>query len=309
MADKRCFVQFPHPGGEHKPDGHRKIGWNKNHRNNRVNPHKRKFMQFRGEWIDKDNNKQPGNLRAWGEWEPESELICEFNTKDGGPHHPSYLWKPYWVPRNSYWGLHNTDPFIFGDSFLYSNCGQSASSKQGLKLLDQGSVIAFGSGKTIGGKRKWVLDTVLVVKDSFLYDPLNPREALKDKVPDEFLEVTGGPLVAWAEDRGKGSASAACAPTSERLRLYRGATPDDPVDGMFGFFPAISAEGESGFSRPVVSLDDEYFNPCNWQAPKGARGNLCPDTLRGLWDSLIAQVRKADLVLGTRADMPEHRAG
>ena len=21
MADRRCFVQFPHPGGEHKPDG------------------------------------------------------------------------------------------------------------------------------------------------------------------------------------------------------------------------------------------------------------------------------------------------
>ena len=170
-------------------------------------------------------------------------------------------------------------------------------------------MIAFGSGKTIGGKRKWVLDTVLVVKDSFLYDPLNPREALEGKVPEEFLEVTGGPLVAWAEDLGKGSASAACGPTSERLRLYRGATPDDPVDGMFGFFPAISAEGESGFPRPVVSLDDEYFNSCNGQAPKGAQCNLCPDTLRGLWDSLIAQVRKAGLVIGTRADMPERRAG
>ena len=42
MADKRCFVQFPHPGGEHKPDSSGKtIGWNKiNH------THKRKFMQF-----------------------------------------------------------------------------------------------------------------------------------------------------------------------------------------------------------------------------------------------------------------------
>ena len=25
MADKRCFVQFPHPGGEHTPDGDGKI--------------------------------------------------------------------------------------------------------------------------------------------------------------------------------------------------------------------------------------------------------------------------------------------
>ena len=50
MADKRCFVQFPHPEGEHKPDGSDKIGWNKTRRNNRPNNHKRKFMQFPGKW-------------------------------------------------------------------------------------------------------------------------------------------------------------------------------------------------------------------------------------------------------------------
>ena len=83
MADKRCFVQFPHPGDEHKPDGNRKIGWNKTDRS-----HKRKFMRFGGEWIDEDGNKHTDNLCAWGEWEPESELILEFNRTDGGPHHP-----------------------------------------------------------------------------------------------------------------------------------------------------------------------------------------------------------------------------
>ncbi len=111
-------------------------------------------MQLNGEWIDKDGDKHSGDLRAWGEWEPESKLICEFDTKDNGPHLPSYLWKPYWVPRNNYRCLHNTDPFIFGDCFLYSNCGQSAQSKKGLKYLAPGSVIAFGSGKKIGSKRK-----------------------------------------------------------------------------------------------------------------------------------------------------------
>ena len=305
MADRRCFVQFPHPGGEHRPDGHRKIGWNKTRRNKRDNPHRRKFMQFRGEWIDEDGNTPTDDLRAWGEWEPESDLVRRFDQ----PHHPRYLWRPYWIPKNSYRELHNTDPFIFGDSFLYSNCGQSAWSRQGLKQLDQGSVIAFGSGKMIGGKRKWVLDTVLVVRDSVPYDPLNPREALEGKVPDEFLEVTGGPLAVWAEDLRKGSASAACAPKSEQLRLYLGATPDHRVNEMFSFFPAIPAVGKSNFSRPVVSLDHKYFNPNNWQAPKGARCNLCPDTLRGLWESLVAQVRNAGLLLGTRAEMPERRTG
>ena len=74
MADKRCFVQFPHPSDEHEPDGDVRIGWHKTHRWNRtrrkcrVNPHKRKFMQFRGEWIDKDDDKHCRELRAWGEW-------------------------------------------------------------------------------------------------------------------------------------------------------------------------------------------------------------------------------------------------
>ena len=315
MTDNRCFVQFPHPGGEHKPDGVGKIGWNKAHRWNKthrkysVNPHKRKFIQFRGQWIDEDGNRHSGNLHAWGEWEPESELICEFDPKDSGPHHPNYLWKPYWTPRNSYRCLHNTDPFIFGDCFLYSNCGQSAKSKKSLKHLDRGSVIAFGSGKEIDGQRKWVLDTVLVVRDSVPYDALNPRETLKGKVPDEFLEVTGGPLVAWAKDPKEGSASAACAPKSKRLRLYRGATPDDPIDEMFSFFPAIPADGEAAFARPVVCLDDKYFTSGNCQAPKGAGRNLCPDTIRDLWGALVTQVREGGLVLGTRAEMPERRAG
>lgn len=302
MTDKRCFIQFPHPGGEHKPDRNGKIGWNK-----RCRPHKRKFMRLRGEWIDGSGNRHCDDLLAWGEWEPESDLIRDFKTPDGEPHHPRYLWDPYWVPRNTYRCLHNTDPFIFGDRFLYSNCSQSAPNKCGLKHLDQGSVIAFGSGKKIKDHCTWMLDTVLVVRDSFWYNPLNPRKALEGKVPDEFLEVTGSPLVAWAEDLRKGSGSTACAPTSEQLRLYRGATPDDPVDGMFSFFPAIPADGESCFPRPVVFLDDEYFNPRSLRAPKGAGCNRKSDELGCQWRSLVKQVHRAGLVLGTCAQLPERR--
>ena len=229
MADKRCFVQFPHPGDEHKPDGDGKIGWNKTHRNNRVNPHKRKFMQFPGKWIDEDGNTHCGSLRAWGEWEPESECIPEFDPKDGGPHHPNYLWKPYWVPTDNHRCLHNTDPFIFGDCFLYSNCGQKPGSMHGLKRLNQGSVIAFGS--KVKGEQKWALDTVIVVRDSFPYDPLDPRKKLEGKVPDEFLEVTGGPLTEDPKLKNLAENREAL-----EFRLYRGATPNDPVCGMYSFW-------------------------------------------------------------------------
>ena len=114
-------------------------------------------------------------------------------------------------------------------------------------------------------------------------------------------------MIAWAEELRKGSAFTACAPKSERLRLYWGATPDDPVNEMFSFFPAIPAVGEPSFSRPVVCRDDKYFNPRNWQSPKGHGSERNPDELRSLWDCLVAQVRDAGLVLGTRAEMPERR--
>ena len=290
MADKRCFVQFPHPGGEHGSKSGRV--WNITNRD-----HQRKFMQFRGKWIDEDGITHADDLRAWGEWEPESKLIAEFDPKDSGPHHPAYLWKPYWIPRSTYRGLHNTDPFIFGDCFLYSNCHQP--NQIGLRSLAQGSLIAFGS--KVKGEEKWALDTVLVVRESRPYDPTDPSKALKEKVPDEFLEVTGGPL---SDNDGKPSCSGTCAPPSTQFRLYHGATPDDPVDEMFSFFPAVPASRESSFARPVINLADKGFNPRNFRTPKGATNCRKVDELRHLWDSLVTQIRNKDLVLGTRAELP-----
>lgn len=292
MVDKRCFVQFSHPGSEHRPDRSGKIGWNKNR-------HKRKFMQLCGKWIERDGRKRSGDLWTWGEWEPESDCARKFDTRDG--HHPRYLWCPYYSPKNSYHLLLNTDPFIFGKHFLYSNCLQLHHC--GLKHLEQGSVIAFGSGKKVGSERKWMLDTVLVIGDSILYDPLDPHAALKDWVPDAFLHVTGGPLT-YDPKMKKLTAKD---PEKRKLRLYRGATPDDPICGMFSFFPAKPASSKSGFPRPFVDLQHKCFNSRNWQAPKGHQCDLSPAELRCLWNLLVAQVRDAGLVLGTRAKVPPRR--
>ncbi len=93
--------------------------------------------------------------------------------------------------------------------------------------------------------------------------PEAPWQRLRDRVR---LDVTGGPL---AHNAGVASTSGKCAPTHVRLRLYRGATPDDSVHGMFSFFPAIPAGDEVGFPRPLVDLPDEYFNRRNFRSPKG----------------------------------------
>ena len=199
-------------------------------------------------------------------------------------------------------GLHSTDPFIFGARFLYSHCGQA--SKRGLRDLGQGSVIAFGSGRVIDNVPRWMLDTVLVVRDFKDYIAADARMALNDWVPATFLDVTGGPLT----DNGREvPPSGTCAAPPARLRIYRGATPDDPIQGMFSFVPAIPAGRNSGFPRPLVDLPGDYFNARNFRAPMGQSRSRRPDELRNLWKRLVKQVRDAGLVLGTRADLPARR--
>ena len=231
-----------------------------------------------------------GSLRAWGEWEAESDLVCKLNQPSKSSLYPRYLWYPYYISKDNYERLHNTDPFIFGDRFLYSNCKQRKVS--GLAHLGRGSVIAFGSGRKIAGERMWALDTVLVIADSLEYEAPDAHRVLADAAPEAFLTVTGGPIV----DNEKDS-----------LRLYIGATPNDPVDGMFSFFPAMPAEGDMGFPRPLIDLPPEYFNPRSWQAPKGLRRERTSEELCVIWKSLVGQVREAGLVLGTHAIPPERR--
>ncbi len=296
MADSRCFAQLSHPGREHEPDRGPHKAWNRMEYG-----HARKFMQLHGEWIDEDGNRQTGDLHAWGEWEPESELVSTLDPPAGDWLHPRYLWRPYYVPKSSYEGLHNTDPFIFGPRFLYSNCFQP--SKPGLRQLDRGSVIAFGSSRKIDGEWRWMLDTVLVVRDFKDYYWSDARNELGDWAPSTFLDVTISPLTG---DTGQ-STPRRCAPTGDQLRLYRGATPDDPVDGMFSFFPASPSGGDPGFRRPFIDLPAEYVNPAAFRSPRGFRRNRTPDELRGLWDRLVEQVHDAGLVLGTYAELPERR--
>lgn len=253
-------------------------------------------MQFPGEWrIGSDDRPHRGELWAWGEWEPESRLIRTLDQPRGSQDYPRFLWQPYYVPRKSYRGLHNTDPFVFGKRFLYSNCHQKPNS--GLVHLGEGSVIAFGSCKKVGGERWWI-DTVFVVRDFVDYNTRKARTELKDWAPDTFLDVTAGPLSENCE--------AGCA-ADERFRLYRGATPDDPVDGMFSFFPAMSAGDGVGFPRPVIDLPSEYFNRRVCMPPKGVSRERSRDQLHRIWRKLVKQVREAELVLGTHAALPERR--
>jgi hypothetical protein len=140
--NERRFVQFPHPGGEHRPDPASRKPWHRH----ADGDHRRKFLSLNGRWWTA-GREQSGTLHAWGEWEAQSILVRRLPGSEAYPH---YLWQPYYAPQDDYTGLHNTDPFIYG-GFFYGNCKQGTSaSLKGLKHLGDGSVIVFGKQDTTG---------------------------------------------------------------------------------------------------------------------------------------------------------------
>src|SRR4051812_6196352 len=111
--DTVMFVQFPHPGSEHKPTGP-VTDWNRG-------DHARKFMLASGEHVS-DGLLQQGPIVFWGEWEPQSRVVERYPARLAGG--PRYLHDPYWQVPTHRALLKNTDPLVFADRFLYSNCRQ-----------------------------------------------------------------------------------------------------------------------------------------------------------------------------------------
>jgi hypothetical protein len=246
-------------------------------------------MELEGAWLDGAHSKQ-GAIWAWGEWEPEAEVIRSLNPITA--EHPHFLWKPYWVRKQSYKECHNTDPFIF-DGFYYTDCKQARSpALEGLRCLDAGSIIAFGSAK----RPNWVLDAVLVVSEWIDHDEDTYRARLSGRVPECYWDVTLAPTYegAWRQ----------------RRRLYIGATHEKQFEQMFSFFPCCPVGKDTGFARPAIKLPSDYFNVGLLQGARGHRldsATLPITTLQGLWRSLTEQVLAQGLWLGIAAASPELR--
>ncbi len=286
-SENRRFVQFPHPGGEHSPDHGDWKEWNPiRTANGRSNPHRRKFLEIDGEWLESLDSEKTrfGKLWAWGEWEPESRVLRYFTPSGTGM--PRYLWEPAWLPKEDYRGLHNTDPLVF-DGFYYGNCKQQ--SFKGLKQLGRGSVMVFGSRKG----SYWVADTVFVVADYVDHADTDYEERLAGRVPQCFRDA----VLSTYGDAGP----------YDSQRWYRGATYDEPVDGIFSFFPCVPAEIETPFARPRIELPPAYFTSNLAQGIKGCSSHAAPldkSTLETLWRSIAKQVLGQGLFLGVAAVCP-----
>lgn len=266
------LVQFPHPGSEHQPRGP-VMEWNRH-------DHARKFLKATGRYIA-DGALRSGSFAFWGEWEPQSRVVETFPAEDG---RPSWLHEPLWQrPRHSRM-LQNTDPLVFGDHFLYSNCRQRRNSK--LLRLAPGSMVLFGS--KLGGA--FVLDTVFVV---------GPES-------EQFMRASAGPpsyddwVQAVVFEPLRGSAG----PPDEMFRLYRGRMYDEAPTGPFSFVPCRPYRPTSAaFARPVVDLDRRWVAP---NLAMGARATVATEAeLRTIWHAIVGQVvDEAGLALGVELEPP-----
>jgi hypothetical protein len=152
-------VQFPHPGAEHHPGNVQRQLWN-------TRNHRRKFLQSNGRCVGDVGPPVEGELVFWGEWEAPSYVIKRWEREDSLPR---FLHRPVWEHPTMQGPRQNTDPWVLGDSFRFSNCRQLTPkrNRSSLQSLPPGSLILFGS--TIG--IDFVLDTVFVVKDCNRFSP------------------------------------------------------------------------------------------------------------------------------------------
>jgi hypothetical protein len=280
-SDRRCFVQFIHPGGEHWPDQDGMKSWN-------FDSHHRKFLASRGQYSDA-SQVQEGEIVFWGEWEAESRVVKRYDERvPDGPH---FLYEPFFVEPDQYGdGRQNTDPFVFGDQFHYTGCLQHTSrGETQLRHLTPGSVVLFGSCLQ---KSRFVIDTVLVVANYIDHSAQDYRDKVTGAVSSTYFRVTVAP---WYGNPGE---------TSRQVhRLYFGATYERNVEGMFSFFPCRPHDKAlNGFARPEIFIPD-FITRNLTQGKKIARLTNGAEA-KELWDEVVTQVLKQGLLLGLRAELP-----
>lgn len=265
------FVQFPHPGSEHRPTSD-PMPW-------RRGEHGRKFLRSHGRYLDGERLRE-GPIAFWGEWEPPSHVE---RLAGEGRGHPTWLHDPFWTRERHRRGLANTDPVVFGDRFLYSNCRQGRNAK--LRDLAPGSIVVFGS-KLDGG---FVLDTLLVVAGEGIDYERGATSAIacEEWVRAVVFDTLSAP--------GKGH------PT-DRFRLYRGLMHRDRPSGPFSFVPCRPDGPDRSFARPAIELDRRWITP---GLAMGARATpASAEELMGLWGLIVGQVQAVGLHLAVSISAP-----
>jgi hypothetical protein len=293
-------VQFVHPGFEYQSA--RYVGGRKKrsgvmewkHGGSR---HDRKFMLSLGSLVDLDTGRdhRSSALGFWGEWEGPS-VFWKLEESPGRPL-PKIVHAPF---RPTIWPtrpVQNTDPMVFGDAFIYSNCLQPA--YRSLRTLTPGSIILFGRHARARGQPSFSLDTCLVIDR---VETLAPVPALLDTIGTDLLaEMVLIPLH---------SEGAQC-----NLTVYSGKRRTPASTDPFSFFPArMMIETPPLFARPALTPIGALagvINPGKMQGIK-LTSDLSFTDRDAIWTEVVQQVTGQGCGLGYRAWPPSalesHRA-
>lgn len=278
-------VQFIHPGKEQtkvRKDG--RCYWSAATRSDGAWPHRRKFMINNGSFVDRDGKSNSGVIGFWGEWEGPS--VAQKLPGRKRENEPTFAHSIAYYEPESYETLLDTDPFVFGERFLYNGCQQHTNHyhPEGardtfLRRMGVGSMILFGS--PIG--ERFVLDTCFVVGDYCDY-ARGEYEVLEGLVPHEYYAIALHP-------------QALGNPTVDSFRLYRGATYHEPVNGMFSFTPCREATGLGvRFERPRLDLG--VYTTQNLKQGKKLSPMDSVDEVAELWNGVRDVVLGNGLMLG-----------
>ena len=280
------IVQFIHPGPEHGPDNpplNNYKGWN-------IGQHRRKFLCSDGDYIE-NGHLRKGELMFWGEWEAPSN-VQQLN-QNGNTYNPSWLHSrivPNPIPVIP--NLQNTDPFIFENEFKFLLCQQfrpAILTLTQLANLDTGSLILFGS---LINKDKptafFQLDTVFVVNNWIDYNPLANAINIP-KISQNYFDIVY--TKAYPSNRNH--------PNLE-LRLYRGATIHNRINGMYSFVPARLYEANNiGFPRIPLRNMPPYMHNNKSQGFK-ITNNLNINAIQAFWDQVVLASQQNGCVEGVR---------
>jgi hypothetical protein len=177
---------------------------------------------------------------------------------------------------------------VFG-GFFYTGCQQKPTNS--LRWLAPGSLILFGSHFGRSEQAAFVVDTVFVVRDHVDHNAQVFRTVLERSVPSEYFTTTLEPWY-WGESDS---------PIDLGYRLYRGATREQPIGGMFSFFPAVPSTGQqAGFGRPQI----QHQVISNGMSQGYKLTAMTMEGVTRVWRDVREQVLAAGLWLGTAAVMP-----
>lgn len=250
--------------------------------------HKRKFIKHSGWYLENIDNTfntkpQKGELCFWGEWEPQSKFELTGNRYSGTPSFPHAIHYPLFSTRGI--GRHNTDPFVFGDHFFYTNCKQN--SYRILKTLNNGSIIIYGSEKN---QTEFVIDTVFVVGSS-------------ETVANYHLHSANYPTILRQATIDLHSG------LPNGMMLYQGKMYDfnnhysEKEPYIFCFVPCMINCDSLGFERPVI--DWQRFN-----LKKPGAGTVTKkvdySSESNFWHDLVAELIKQGFSLGIKLEMPKN---